>query len=121
MSRNVQARGLKRTCQNAACGSHFYDLQRATFACPICATPFDVARAEAEERPAPARSPSRWPRYGRVAPTVVAEIVAADEVVVEADEFAADGEPVEGLLEAEDDDEAAAPVEFDAEPAKGSE
>lgn len=32
------ARGTKRTCQNADCGSRFYDLNRDPAECPICGT-----------------------------------------------------------------------------------
>lgn len=33
-------RGTKRTCQNEACGSRFYDLNRDQIECPICGTAY---------------------------------------------------------------------------------
>lgn len=35
-----KARGLKRTCQDEACGSRFYDLGRQEIACPVCGAAF---------------------------------------------------------------------------------
>lgn len=52
-----QARGTKRTCQSAECGSRFYDLNRDPIACPICGTIYEIASsplaiAAADERSA---------------------------------------------------------------------
>lgn len=38
---NKIARGMKRKCQNVECEIFFYDLNRQTFSCPTCGTPFD--------------------------------------------------------------------------------
>ena len=35
-------RGTKRTCQNAECGSRFYDLNRDPVVCPICQTAYQI-------------------------------------------------------------------------------
>ena len=54
-----QNRGTKRTCQSSECGSHFYDLNRTLFACPICGAAYVVASSPAPitvvqpEEPAP--------------------------------------------------------------------
>jgi hypothetical protein len=40
------ARGTKRTCQNPECGSRFYDLNRATIACPVCEHPYVLALSD---------------------------------------------------------------------------
>ena len=41
----AKVRGTKRKCQDAECGRPFYDLNRTTFACPICGTEFDLQAA----------------------------------------------------------------------------
>ena len=108
----ARTRGSKRKCQNEACGSRFYDLQRTTFQCPVCASPFDVARAEAEERPAPPRAASRWPRQPRFTPSPAevsdpVETASTDEdEVIEV--FADDGAEV--VLEDDDADTSVATV-----------
>ncbi|MEN2495087.1 MAG: hypothetical protein TECD_01003 [Hyphomicrobiaceae bacterium hypho_1] len=38
-----EARGTKRTCQNAECGSRFYDLNRDQIFCPICGFEYRLA------------------------------------------------------------------------------
>ena len=40
-----QARGTKRTCQSSACGSRFYDLNRAPITCPMCGAGYVIASA----------------------------------------------------------------------------
>ena len=44
-----EARGTKRTCQNAECGSRFYDLNRDPITCPICESEYLLAPAVIEE------------------------------------------------------------------------
>lgn len=123
MTTKLRTRGSKRTCQNEACGSRFYDLQRTTFQCPICASPFDVARALAEERPEPSRSSSRWPKQGRrfapspvEAPEAVEPELADPELADEddtSDAFAGDGAEV--VLEDDDTDATPVSIEFDGD------
>ncbi|MGI9409280.1 MAG: TIGR02300 family protein [Hyphomicrobiaceae bacterium] len=59
-----EARGTKRTCQNAECGSRFYDLNRDPITCPICESGYMLAPAVIEEvveeeveKPEPAPAP----------------------------------------------------------------
>ncbi len=44
-----EARGTKRTCQNAECGSRFYDLNRDPIVCPICEGEYRLAPEPVEE------------------------------------------------------------------------
>jgi uncharacterized protein (TIGR02300 family) len=49
-------RGIKRTCQNAACGSRFYDLNRDPILCPICNATYDLALAAPVQASPPSRA-----------------------------------------------------------------
>jgi uncharacterized protein (TIGR02300 family) len=72
------ARGTKRTCQNGACGSRFYDLGRDPIVCPICGATYAIARGPAE----PEREERRVARKPEPVPTMSPE--AAPEVEEEA-------------------------------------
>jgi uncharacterized protein (TIGR02300 family) len=52
-------RGTKRTCQNADCGSRFYDLARDPITCPICSTVYELARQALQATQAPQRKVAR--------------------------------------------------------------
>jgi hypothetical protein len=96
-------RGTKRTCQNASCGSRFYDLARDPITCPVCGTVYELAVAPvAEER---ARRPVKKPEY--VVPKPAAELPEADgeDALVDAEAgeaIAADDD--ETFLEEEEED-----------------
>jgi uncharacterized protein (TIGR02300 family) len=96
-----QARGTKRTCQSAECGSRFYDLNRDPITCPICGTIYELAHspvgaALAEEKsPRKARKVDAAPKVAPVdgdaevdADDALAEIETedGDEIAAEADE-----------------------------------
>ena len=109
----AKARGTKRTCQSAECGLPFYDLNRASFACPTCGTNYDLeaaARAAAEVKPGPSSRRSGH-AYPVVAPTPEATDAAAPEDVADVEiEEEADGseaalDTAATILEVEDDEE----------------
>ena len=52
-------RGTKRTCQNADCGSRFYDLARDPITCPICSTVYELARQAPQATQAPQKKVAR--------------------------------------------------------------
>src|SRR5262249_33669157 len=61
-------RGTKRTCQNAECGSRFYDLNRDPIVCPICQSAYEivaspVAMAAAAPMAESARRAAKKPAY----------------------------------------------------------
>ena len=98
-------RGMKRTCQNPACGSRYYDLNRDPVTCPICGTVYQLAHsamvgaaaaAVAEEKAA--RRPAKKPAYP------VESVKPEDAPEAEAEEALA---PIEGEEEpaAADEDE----------------
>ena len=64
-------RGTKRTCQNASCGTRFYDLAKDPITCPICGTVYELAMAAQAAEEKPGRRPAKKPEV--VAPAVVAE------------------------------------------------
>src|SRR5262245_15516310 len=80
-----QARGTKRTCQNSACGSRFYDLAREPIVCPICGSTYVIASAPLAadamaERPDPKKE---FADAGALAPGDVPEVAAEDIPEVE--------------------------------------
>lgn len=95
-------RGTKRTCQNASCGSRFYDLARDPIACPVCGSVYALAMAApVEER---ARRPAKKPEF--VAPKPAAPEAESEEALVDAEAgdeaIAADDD--ETFLEEEEED-----------------
>jgi uncharacterized protein (TIGR02300 family) len=93
-----QDRGTKRTCQNAECGSRFYDLNRHPIVCPICGSNYVIASspmaiaAQIEEK-VPVRKPKK-------------EVLVEAEAVVppaEGEEALADVEAEEAVVEEEDE------------------
>jgi hypothetical protein len=107
----MNARGVKRVCQNEACGLPFYDLNRTDISCPNCGAAFD---AKIVILPRGAVEPtSSWRRGPRTLPPVVAAPVVADddasEVEVEAtgDDEALETDAGELILEDEGDEEVA--------------
>ena len=91
-------RGTKRTCQNADCGSRFYDLARDPITCPICSTVYEVAR----QAPQPIRAPAPQKRPPR---PVAHKEFDTEEVKPAApeDELAAVGDAEEPAAGEEDD------------------
>ncbi len=90
------ARGTKRTCQSASCGSRFYDLGRDPILCPICGSSYVIARGPAE--------PEREERRAARKPDAVPVLGPAPEVEADADDALVDVEGAdEPLAEAEDD------------------
>jgi uncharacterized protein (TIGR02300 family) len=75
-----QARGTKRTCQSAECGSRFYDLNREPITCPICGTIYELAHSPLALAATEEKSP-RKPRKAEVA----SKAVVADAADTEAD------------------------------------
>jgi uncharacterized protein (TIGR02300 family) len=75
-----QARGTKRTCQSAECGSRFYDLNREPITCPICGTIYELAHSPLALAAPEEKSP-RKPRKAEVA----SKAVVADAADTEAD------------------------------------
>ena len=69
-------RGKKRICQNGECGARFYDLNRETIACPICASAYVPPPVAAPTEPAAAK-----PQMRRVpkAPDIVVDPAAAPD------------------------------------------
>lgn len=107
----LKLRGIKRRCQNEACTLPFYDLNRATFACPNCGTNF-VEQA----KPAPATR-SGWRSFGsssamrrdRAPIELVAEEAKSEEAVDGVEEPAFDNDSdAAPLLETEDEEDAVA-------------
>lgn len=96
-----QGRGTKRACQNAECGSRFYDLERNPIICPICDSPYVVPSGPVAAAPsalAQYRKAKRAPDFA-IEPTVapeeapevestaaLAEVEAGEEAVVAAEE-----------------------------------
>jgi uncharacterized protein (TIGR02300 family) len=101
-----QDRGTKRTCQNAECGSRFYDLHRNPIKCPICGSGYVIASspmaiaAHVEEKVAP-----RKPKKEELVETPAAPELEGEEALadVETDEAAAEEED-ETFLEEEEED-----------------
>jgi hypothetical protein len=108
----LEARGIKRTCQNNECGLRFYDLNRFDCPCPNCGAAFDssvgsqVAAAISRPQKFPARSKPFGLSHARRIPTVTTPAQSetgdqADEqqdVTSEADTILElDTDPVEDL------------------------
>ena len=109
-------RGMKRKCQNEACALPFYDLNRASFACPNCSTPFDLelqARLEAAAsagRGFQKRNNKHFPLPIVAAVAVEPEEAAEADVEAVVDEIADETTSVAGedvILEQEDENETA--------------
>ena len=94
-------RGTKRTCQNADCGSRFYDLSRDPITCPICSTVYELARQAPQATQAPQKKVARPAAPKKfdiedVKPAAPEEELAAVE---DAEEPAAAGEEDDTFLE----------------------
>ncbi len=98
MSTKAQ-RCTKRTCQNAECGSRFYDLNRDPIVCPICSSEYALAAAPAVLAAAPPAAERK-----------------AQRPVAKKPVFPVEGVKPEDAPDAEGD-EVLADVEGDAEPA----
>lgn len=117
-----ELRGTKRTCQNAECGSRFYDLMRNPIVCPICQSAYTLtasaaaAAAAAGEEKARARAKKAEYAVEKAAPPpelageeVAAEaipdiegaeepVVAEDDETFLAEEEGEDGADVTGII-----------------------
>ena len=115
MSQKTAQRGTKRLC--ASCGAKFYDLARDPIVCPMCETEFRVevkeAKAELAAEPVAAKAvmakakaplPKEFPVGEEAAGEELPEI-AADDIVIDAEEDAeiVPGEEEETFLETEDE------------------
>jgi uncharacterized protein (TIGR02300 family) len=106
-------RGTKRTCQSAACGSRFYDLNRDPITCPICGTIYEmmtttavgaVSAAAAEKAPRRAAA-KKTEIEGAAVPSDAPDVEADDALVeIDADDAAMDDDDDETFLEAEEDE-----------------
>lgn len=99
------ARGMKRWCQDEACGLPFYDLNRTDIACPNCGAVYKVVAVEPVAAPRE-RYARRLENVPTRAPVDVeaeqpAEVVADTEDEPETEEDAGLNEV---LLEPEDDE-----------------
>lgn len=100
-------RGTKRTCQNTACGSRFYDLNRDPIVCPMCSTVYTLpvsggpASGAADQGARRPKKPEFVDPVVADAPEVEAEDALAD--VEGAEETIAAGEE-ETFLEQEEDE-----------------
>jgi uncharacterized protein (TIGR02300 family) len=109
-------RGTKRTCQNAECGSRFYDLNRDPVVCPICQTAYQIeasptamtAVAPAVAEKAAQRRPAAKKPVYPVEPTKPEEAPEGDAdaelAAIEGDEEPAVADEDETFLEAEEED-----------------
>ena len=88
-------RGTKQTCQNASCGSRFYDLARDPITCPVCGSVYELAMSIAAEEKV--RRPAKKPEL--VAPPVV-----PDRPEAEGDEDLADAAGGDDAIAADDDE-----------------
>ncbi|MBY0334472.1 MAG: TIGR02300 family protein [Acetobacteraceae bacterium] len=98
--------GLKRVC--VACGTKFYDLQRAPAICPKCATEQPAEQPRLRRPGASAAADEKLKKRVAVVPDAESEEVELEDV--EADETIEDAEELED--EAEGIDEA---IEVEAE------
>jgi len=107
------ARGMKRTCQNVACGQRFYDLERDPILCPICGSSYNIsltaaaiAAAAAEEKAA--RKAAKKPAFPEPVASSDEPALAEDgaEVIpeIEGVEEPAAGEADETFLEEEEEE-----------------
>ncbi|MGI9425343.1 MAG: TIGR02300 family protein [Hyphomicrobiaceae bacterium] len=119
-----QARGTKRTCQNAECESRFYDLERDPIICPYCDAEFKLAPAVVEvEVEAPVETPepvaAAQPAAAAVAVAVAANgldagdgdevtdddaLVSLEDADAEIEGDTTDDEDDNTFLEADDDE-----------------
>ena len=113
----IKPRGLKRKCQNEACALPFYDLNRGTFACPNCSTPFDTElQARLEAAASAGRGLQRRNNKHFPLPVVAAAVepeAAETDVEAVGDEIADDSTSVAGedvILEQEDENESAVDI-----------
>lgn len=108
-------RGMKRTCQNAECGSRFYDLNRDPITCPICGSVYELASAPmgmaaAASAPAAekaARKPVKKPVFPveSAKPEDAPEAEAEEALVpIEGEEEPAAADEDETFLEEEEED-----------------
>lgn len=101
-------RGTKRTCQNASCGSRFYDLNRDPVVCPVCssiyALPLTGGAPAASDAAAQRRA--KKPEFANPVAPEMPEIEDADALadVEGADEPIAAGDDEETFLEQEEDE-----------------
>lgn len=105
-------RGTKRTCQSAACGSRFYDLNRDPITCPVCGTIYEMmtttavgAVAAAAEK-APRRPTAKKPEFaGSSTPSDTPDVEADDALAeIDTDDAAMDDDDDETFLESEEDE-----------------
>lgn len=102
-----QARGTKRTCQNAECGSRFYDLNRSPILCPLCQSSYVIASAPmvaaavVEDVPKPNKE---FADTAAVAPEDAPEVEAEALADIEPAEEAVAAEADETFLEEEEED-----------------
>jgi uncharacterized protein (TIGR02300 family) len=102
-------RGTKRTCQNAECGSRFYDLNHDPIICPICNTAYALALAPppppAGTSIRPYRKPTKKPGI-EAADGIKAEVGAEDDelAVIETEEEPAVAEDDETIIEEVEED-----------------
>jgi uncharacterized protein (TIGR02300 family) len=112
---NKAERGMKRTCQNAECGSRFYDLNRDPITCPICgsvyqlsASPAALAAAAPSAADRAVRKSMKKPVYAPAAvkPEDAPEAESEDALpaVEGEEETAAAGDEDETFLEEEEED-----------------
>jgi uncharacterized protein (TIGR02300 family) len=108
-----QARGTKRTCQNATCGQKFYDLAHDPIMCPVCGSNFNLAAtasvmaaALASEKAA-RKAASKKPVYTAAPEAVVDEAALVDGgdalPEIEAEDEPAAAEADETFLEDEEE------------------
>ena len=97
-----QPRGMKRTCQNAACGQRFYDLERDPIMCPMCGSTYNItisaaaiAAAAAEEKAA--RKAAKKPAF--VEPEAVADEASLAEGAEVLPEIEGEEEPAAAVAD----------------------
>jgi hypothetical protein len=128
MIASVSQRGLKRTCQDDACGVRFYDLNKAKIACPVCGAAFTApppqAPREVTVKQVTPRRPYSKPFGAPGRPVAVSPPLEAaagdvdeivDEVADEVDEISVEvddavDEKTESILELDDEVEDVEPV-----------
>jgi uncharacterized protein (TIGR02300 family) len=95
-------RGTKRTCQNAECGSRFYDLNRDPIVCPICQSVYN----KLDVTPVQAASAAPAPAAKRPAPAPAAPLDGDEDALpaIEGDDETVAAEEDETFLEAEEED-----------------
>ena len=100
-------RGTKRSCQNAECGSRFYDLNQDPITCPVCQTVYVIPRGPAPQPVArTAAKPFKKPAFvpDDIKPEAAPEVESDD--LPELEDTAEGVEPEEAdetILEAEED------------------